>query len=408
MMHELYGQEKNIDALFVGSSHCYRSLDTSVTDEIMRMNTFNAGSSAQCLDGSYQMIREAAKHNDLKHVYVELYYVLQARAYEHRKDLTSTYILSDYMKPSLSKFKYLLDSSDKDYWFNSFVPARRYWRRLGGVRYMSSLLQKKSTSDYKKYKYTMLNDEEEAYQGKGFVANYTETKTGSFHVYKQFGEITDNTISKDARTYIHKICNFCKKKGIELTFFSSPISGFRLAGVGNYDKYINDMKEIVEKEGVQYYDFNLCKSSILKLTDEDFKDTDHLNVHGAFKYSEVFSKFFTGKYTQDDLFYSSVEEKLSSEPGTVFGMVLEKHVDEDEVLIRPVTNLKSDRDMKRITYTIVRRPYGEDAVIDQKFGINNTIRYSSGERGKAHVICYLDRKKKCDIFISYGKKKTDS
>ena len=46
MMHEFYGQ-KNIDVLFVGSSHCYAALDPSVTDEAFAANTFNAGSSLQ-------------------------------------------------------------------------------------------------------------------------------------------------------------------------------------------------------------------------------------------------------------------------------------------------------------------------------------------------------------------------
>ena len=42
-LHELYTQEENIDILFLGSSHCYRSLDTTITDNVFNTNTFNGG-----------------------------------------------------------------------------------------------------------------------------------------------------------------------------------------------------------------------------------------------------------------------------------------------------------------------------------------------------------------------------
>ena len=36
MMHQLYTSEKNIDVVFVGSSHVYRSLVPEITDKIGR------------------------------------------------------------------------------------------------------------------------------------------------------------------------------------------------------------------------------------------------------------------------------------------------------------------------------------------------------------------------------------
>lgn len=65
-LHELYNQEENIDILFLGTSHCYRLLDTSIADEIFDANTFNCGSSGQELDGSYALLIEAGKKHDLK------------------------------------------------------------------------------------------------------------------------------------------------------------------------------------------------------------------------------------------------------------------------------------------------------------------------------------------------------
>ena len=122
MLHEMYNQEENIDILFLGSSHSYRSLNPQITDAIFDANTFNAGTSSQRWDGSYALLVEAGKQNDLKKVYVDMYYDMAGTNYYDRTDLTSTYIISDYMKPSVNRASYLLSSGNPDYWINGFFP----------------------------------------------------------------------------------------------------------------------------------------------------------------------------------------------------------------------------------------------------------------------------------------------
>ena len=45
MLQELYAQDGQIDTLFLGSSHCYRSVDPAMVDEALGTHSFNAGSS---------------------------------------------------------------------------------------------------------------------------------------------------------------------------------------------------------------------------------------------------------------------------------------------------------------------------------------------------------------------------
>lgn len=87
MMHQLYNPEDNIDVLFVGSSHVYRAFIPKITDKEFGAYTFNAGSSGQFMDGSLAVIKEADKGNDIKHVFLELYYdvVCQIRQCALRK-----------------------------------------------------------------------------------------------------------------------------------------------------------------------------------------------------------------------------------------------------------------------------------------------------------------------------------
>ncbi len=71
---ELYADAGKIDTLFLGSSHCYRSVDPNAVDAALGTYSFNAGSSQQLPDGSYYMLREAAAQNQLKTVYLEMFY----------------------------------------------------------------------------------------------------------------------------------------------------------------------------------------------------------------------------------------------------------------------------------------------------------------------------------------------
>ena len=57
-----------------GLSHCYRSVDPNAVDAALGTYSFNAGSSQQLPDGSYYMLREAAARNQLKTVYLEMFY----------------------------------------------------------------------------------------------------------------------------------------------------------------------------------------------------------------------------------------------------------------------------------------------------------------------------------------------
>ena len=59
MLQELYADAGKVDTLFLGSSHCYRSVDPAQVDAALGTYSFNAGSSQQLPDGSYYMLREA-------------------------------------------------------------------------------------------------------------------------------------------------------------------------------------------------------------------------------------------------------------------------------------------------------------------------------------------------------------
>lgn len=319
MMHEMYTQEEDIDVLYLGSSHCYRSLIPEVTDGIFNANTFNAGTSLQQLDATYAMLVETAKTNDLKKVYVELYYGVNGEIFAERTDMTATYLISDYMKPSINKFQLILNASSSEHYVNGFILGRRNWEKLFDLGYIKQTVSKKLSEPYKNYDYISIKGD--TYRSKGFMANDLEF-TGSSD-YITTADIStsfyDNYISDDCRKYIIKIIEFCQKEDIELTFFSAPMTDFSLMTLGNYDSYIKQVKSFLSKYDVKYYDFNLCKTEYLNLENNDYIDPQHLNTAGAEKFSKVFGEFFTGTLTEE-IFHDSYNDKVATLGTKILGL----------------------------------------------------------------------------------------
>ena len=314
MMHEFYRQ-KNIDVLFVGSSHCYGSLDPRITDEIFGLNTFNAGSSLQAQDASYALIREAVEKYHVRRIYMESYYLMMENdEYRNREQLTGTYIISDYMRPSLNKLRFLLNASSPKYYVNSFIPARRDWERLLDPANAADLISRKQSETYRKY--LPIN----GYAVKGFVDNPAAITDGWLIDNAGFDRIHTENASADWMNTIREIIRYCNKKGVDLTLFSAPMTLFQTAGTGNYDDYIAFINGLIEGTGVRYVDFNLCREEYFDQIPELFADAGHMNGRGAEQFSRIFAEYFTGKIPDERLFYDSLEEKIAAHGPDILGL----------------------------------------------------------------------------------------
>lgn len=381
--HEMYEQD-NIDVLFVGSSHCYRAFVPRILDEELGMNTFNVGTSSQNLDGSYMVIQEAARYNDIKHIYLELYYnVAFSPAYKSRTEMTQTYIISDYLRPSVDKVQYLLKASTNDYYFNSFILARRNWTKFFDADYIKDLVIKKSSDDYKNYEYTYITGDTEWYAGKGYVANNVEIKDWNYFSNSGWNNINLNGISEDWFNTLSDIISFCDKKGISLTFVTVPISNFMLVGTENYDDYVAMIRGLIADTEVEYFDFNLCKEEFFPNVSTLFKDADHVNCYGAELFSHLFADFVSGRILEDDLFYNSFEEKIKNLKPTVFGISYDDNSSDNEKATR---NCKIVSNSEYLEYKIMLAPVGRDSYVLQEFSDNKFFTIATDDHG----ICTIE------------------
>lgn len=382
-MHEMYEQDKNIDILFLGSSHSHRSMNTEITDAIFEANTFGGGTSQQQLDGSYAVLKEVGKHNKLSHVYLEMYYDVTSVDISERDELTQTYIIADYMKPSLNKWSLLANASTPEYYMNGFIPARRNHNQLFEKDYIKHLFEKKQTEAYQNFEYIDVGYER--YAGKGYVYHNGVIPENGFLYSAHFTPIQEEPFSNTTIKYLEKIINYCKKNQIQLTLYTTPMPNFRLVDMGNYDTYVSCVNQFAQEHGVAYYDFNLCKEAYLHFDDTDFSDTDHLNGIGAEKFSAFFSEFFTGQINQD-AFYHTYEEKLADYGDCIFGLLIIPTSYEKDYHIEAVHTGNA-----KIYYTVQKTANEtDDIVLLQERSDNTDIKLPVDENGTITVTAYLD------------------
>lgn len=376
MMHEFYAEEKNIDILFLGSSHCYRSLNPKITDEIFQKNTFNAGSSLQGLDASYALLVEAGKGNRLQEVYVEIFYGISQEVFDEGEDLTATYLISDYMKYGINRFRLILNASSSEYYVNGFVLAKRNADKILDWEWISELLSKKHSAKYRNYEYDY------GYMGKGFVGSDIYMTQDELSLDRKPQKITEGYISEDCRRYMEKIIAYCEKNHIRLTFFTAPMQDFILMSQEGYDSYIEQVRQIVKGTSAQYVDFNLCRQDILDLQLEEYLDCHHLNTKGAEKFSRVFAEYFGGT-GENDIFYDSYAEKKQVMPDKVMGLVItetNKNQEKTDYTITPV--MSGDLDVE---YEISFYPEEGGGRYLQLWNENTVFTLMAGEKGELVV-----------------------
>lgn len=323
MMHEFY-QQDNIDVLFIGGSHCLRSIDPYVVDEQTGKNTFLACTLNQWIDASYALVKEAGELYDLDEVYLEMSASLADRtgSYKERESLTSTYAISDYMRPSFNKLNFLLNASSADHYINSFWPARRNWDMITDFHSIGTTLQRKSTSKYRDYSDYYVNQNLEGigtYIGKGYTAISLRTHEHRFMVRADYKNIETDDISQDWINTLMDIIEFCADHKIKLTLFASPVSNFELSAKGNYDDYVEFIKDLVKDKDVSYMDFNLVKEEYFPYRQINYQDGDHLNMYGAELFSPVIADSINGDLP-GDFFYNSVREKLEADEPDYYGV----------------------------------------------------------------------------------------
>lgn len=151
-MHELYEQE-NIETLFLGSSHVFCGYDPQILDEVLGENTYLASTPVQKVDGSYYLLKEVIKNNELKKVYLDMYFwqYRDTPAKRGSEQMYYIYCITDNMKNSWNRIEFLLNASGCEQYIEGFLPAARYGNYLLDLNRFERVVKSKRNSEYINY-----------------------------------------------------------------------------------------------------------------------------------------------------------------------------------------------------------------------------------------------------------------
>ena len=319
VMREFYQQE-NIDTLLIGSSLVYCGYDPRILDEVWGENTYIAGTPIQKVDGSYYLLKEALKKNDIKTVYVDTYNRHYIDEPEERTQghMELVYYITDYMRDGWNRFEFLINASGSEHYLNSFFIPARYGNDLLDLERMEKIIKIKRREEYSAY--VLPNT---FYKG----AMFTQGQSGNPNLIAKvdeanFGPIEEQAISNYSLRCLDKMVELCKKEGIRLVLVGTPVPHLYINSVIDYDNYHNYMKEYAKQNNIEFYNFNLCKTDYLNFEKTDFLDMQHLSGVGNEKYSRFFADFMVN-YSEEEkqnCFYNSVEEKNQDMSLQTFGI----------------------------------------------------------------------------------------
>lgn len=314
MLQELYADAGKVDTLFLGSSHCYRSVDPDQVDAALGTYSFNAGSSQQLPDGSYYMLREAAAQNPLRTVYLEMFYTGYNQSASRDVPL-ACYLLTDHMRwNSPNRYAYQAEMGGMTAFIDMLLPARH---GVSSPSKLPALWRAKLTDGYVlgNTAYLTYPDEGEAYRGRGFVYS-GGTPQNAFHTLLDVDP--EAPLSDFGWEYLRKITAFCQENDIRLVLFTSPLPSAYLYNTANYQAYVDALRAFAAENNTVYWDFSLYKDvDTLDLRVGDFSDAHHLNGQGAEKFTAVLCDTIARETAGEDvstLFYDTVAEKLELTP----------------------------------------------------------------------------------------------
>lgn len=314
MLQELYAGAGQIDTLFLGSSHCYRSVDPAAMDAALGTSSFNAGSSQQLPDGSYYLLREAAAENDLKTVYLEMFYTGYNQTASREVPL-ACYLITDPMRvTSPNRYAYLWEMGGPAALADLLLPARH---AIVTPDEAAEVWKAKLTDGYApgNYAYVTYPSDGEAYRGRGFV--YTEgSPEYGFPTLRDVNPASP--LSDFGWEYLTKTADFCAEKGIRLVLFTAPLPSGYLKNTAHYQSYVDALRAFAAERGTVYWDFSLFRDrAALGISIDDFSDAHHLNGAGAEKLTRTLADVIAADAAGQDtaaLFYDTVAQKLTDAP----------------------------------------------------------------------------------------------
>jgi hypothetical protein len=250
---------KDIDILFIGSSHIYRGIDTRIFEQ-NNIKAFNLGTSLQTPLNTYHLLEEYLPTMRPKYVVLDLYWSpLLDEGTEASIDILSNAEVSKNMAKMALKSRNLVV-------INTLL-----------ISAIHQALSPRDTSVQQEY-----NGDNYIPGGFAEPAYIKNILTAQQLAAIEKKEFTPNAMQI---RYIHRSINLCKEYGAEVLLMVVPVTAEYKKTLIGYDDYTAKLKKIARRNDVPIIDYNLQNDFALS-TEYDFFDEDHLSKTGVHKFNK--------------------------------------------------------------------------------------------------------------------------
>lgn len=272
VMDTFYSLEDNVvDVAFLGSSHCYCSVNTAVLWERYGIAACSLSISGQDMASSYYCMKELLKTQKPRVVCVEMYYS-NLEGYQVKGNLYRNllgYRLSGTFAEAVDSIAE--DEEKKDILLKWPIIHTRY----------AELTERDFRPDSEMRLYM------------GWEALFSEVEDlGEIPVYEG-GEVLE--IPEETEQWLEKIISLADESGVELCFFLAPFRADERAQM-QY-RYV---EELAARHDIPFLDMIALQKELGLDTARDFSDGGHTNSYGAGKVTEYLGEYLTGHYGLKD------------------------------------------------------------------------------------------------------------
>lgn len=272
LIAEYYEEEKDPDVrehdvVFIGDCEVYENFSPAVLWQEYGINSYIRGSAQQLIWQSYYLLEDTLRYETPK---VIVFNVLSLKYNEPQKEAYNRMTLEG-MKWSLSKVKSIQASmTDSEHFLDYVFPILRYHSRWSDLdkEDVEYLFHSKRVSHNGYYMRVDVKPAENVPAGQP-LADYS------------FGE--------NAMSYLDKMTELCKEKGIQLVLIKAP-SLYPYW----YDEWEEQVEAYAEEHGLLYVNFlELTEEAGIDFSQDTYDAGLHMNLSGAEKLSRYFGQILT-------------------------------------------------------------------------------------------------------------------
>ncbi len=261
---DIYG-ERDIDCLFVGSSHVYTGINPDVVAQMTGLDTVLLSAGVQTMAETYYSLEEVLKYETPQYVFIDLYGMYK-EFIQGDNFMNIDCMKLSALKLSLAKAVFP-DTPKVDIAF-PLVREHSNWKEFENV----------------KNNYYMLKYPPENTDGYSGIDTVMKAETAEYFENLRYDDKKITLREEDVK-YLRKIKELADSKGIDLRFIMIPwFKGY--TDKINYQSLMSSIGEVIE-----FTDYTGQSDTIgLDYThyiDEKPSDNQHLNTVGA----EIFTKY---------------------------------------------------------------------------------------------------------------------